>query len=59
MKRILLLTLAVAMVALLGGCVDTGDYNHDDNKPHETEHSQMLSAPDFNYGSTGAGGGGN
>jgi hypothetical protein len=55
MKRILLLTLIAATVALLGGCATT-DYGTDDPTRHEDEHSQILPAMDFNQGGGGSGG---
>ena len=53
MKRILLLTLIAAAVALLGGCATT-DYSTEDNAPHEDNRSRIMDsdpAPGHNEGS--------
>ena len=51
MKRLLFLTLTIATVALLGGCVETDDYGHEDTNHHDSDHSQIMdSAPAPNGG---------
>ncbi|HXB02281.1 MAG TPA: hypothetical protein VNV15_05625 [Opitutaceae bacterium] len=58
MKRILLLTLIAAAVALLGGCATT-DYSTEDNAPHEDNRSRIMDTPmNFGHGDSGGGGGG-
>jgi hypothetical protein len=57
MKRILLLTLIAATVALLGGCATT-DYGTEDTAPHEDNRSRITDTPmDFGHGDSGGGGG--
>jgi len=52
MKRILLLTLIAATVALLGGCA-TADYGTEDTNRHDDDHTQILPQMDFNHGGGG------
>jgi hypothetical protein len=54
MKRILLLALMAAMLALWGGCVDMPDYGTEDTAPHEDNRSRIMDSdptPTHNEGS--------
>jgi hypothetical protein len=41
MKRILLLTFAMAMIALWGGCA-TDDFGHEDTRPDDSNHTRIM-----------------